>query len=541
MAALSKIPFAVYFVFIWGVSILLVNPLGEFPLNDDWAFAKSVWVLCETGKMTINDWPAMTLVGQVAWGALFAKIFGLSHVVLRVSTLIASLIGASTFYKLALYFSINRKIAAFASLLLFFNPLYFSLSFTFMTDVHFMAGMLLSIYFFLLYHKDARFKYLLLGALFSVFTTMIRQPGILVPLAFALTAYAKRQTSAAKILHFIPLLVTGLALVLHSFWLKSMAGDTASVGQIADLWTFIEKQNLWHWKTRISQSLFYAGLFLLPLSLLLWSEIREMMKKKSSWIIIAACVAVVGFALVKSSYPHGNILYNLGLGPKVLKDTYGFNNLRPHFEGEIWPILLRILSATGLLFLLIHLCWRAVVMKFSMLAPPGYMRVAKINLLIFTLLYLLFLVIVAGYFDRYTIPLVVSIGLVVIPSKVKISVPAFRIACLCLALVAFFSIRFTHDYLSWNRARWNALNDLMTNHGVSALDIDGGFEFNSWLKTRKSIYGKPGTSWWFVNNDDYVLAFGNLDGFSKFKGYYYPQLLSFERDSIYVLKKDNID
>ena len=38
----------------------------------------------------------------------------------------------------------------------------------------------------------------------------------------------------------------------------------------------------------------------------------------------------------------------------------------------------------------------------------------------------------------------------------------------------------THDYLSWNRVRWQALHNLMQEPQISPNDIDGGFEFNGW-------------------------------------------------------------
>ena len=47
MNFLKRIPFGIYLILIWGISVLVVNPLGNFPLNDDWAYAQSVRDLCE--------------------------------------------------------------------------------------------------------------------------------------------------------------------------------------------------------------------------------------------------------------------------------------------------------------------------------------------------------------------------------------------------------------------------------------------------------------------------------------------------------------
>ena len=48
-----------------------------------------------------------------------------------------------------------------------------------------------------------------------------------------------------------------------------------------------------------------------------------------------------------------------------------------------------------------------------------------------------------------------------------------------IALLAYFSVAATHDYLSWNRARWQVLNQL-TSTGVPTSKIYGGAEFITW-------------------------------------------------------------
>ena len=38
---------------IWILMAVVVNPLGDFPLNDDWAYGWSVKVLVETGDFRL--------------------------------------------------------------------------------------------------------------------------------------------------------------------------------------------------------------------------------------------------------------------------------------------------------------------------------------------------------------------------------------------------------------------------------------------------------------------------------------------------------
>jgi len=44
--------------------VLYVSPLGDFPLNDDWAYARSVEHLLETGQVKILGWAAPSLIFQ---------------------------------------------------------------------------------------------------------------------------------------------------------------------------------------------------------------------------------------------------------------------------------------------------------------------------------------------------------------------------------------------------------------------------------------------------------------------------------------------
>src|SRR5215471_11216692 len=67
----------------WCASLLIVWPVGNFPLNDDWAFARSVERLLETGNYYPTPWAAMPLLTQTLGGALFCLPAGFSFNALR--------------------------------------------------------------------------------------------------------------------------------------------------------------------------------------------------------------------------------------------------------------------------------------------------------------------------------------------------------------------------------------------------------------------------------------------------------------------------
>jgi 4-amino-4-deoxy-L-arabinose transferase-like glycosyltransferase len=531
---MARFSFLPVLLLIAVAAIVIVNPLGNFPLNDDWAFARSVWWLLEDGMLKLDDWPDMSLIGQVLWGGLFCKIFGLSHFVLRCSTLTAGMAGAYALYLIAMQLTADRRVAAFVSLLLLFSPVYFSLSFTFMTDVHFTATMLFAVYFFIKYLKEQRMLFLVVASVFSAAAAMIRQPGMLIPLAFVLAGLAATRNITAILKNGLPLLFTAIVMLAFYAWTKFSATSVESVGQVGDLWTFIQKQNLAHWFRRISQSMMYVGLFLVPLMVLLSNEIKPVFTKIFG-IITVVCALLTGFFINEPVFPIGNILYNLGLGPKVLKDTYQYQNIHPQLPGLTFKVILKTLAAAGIFLMLMLLSRKYIFRPYRM--KHSFFRQAKFFLLLLAIIYGVFLVAVPGYFDRYFLPLFAVLGMSAIPYRPKIKAGTAVPALLLLVFFSLFSIAATHDYLSWNRTRWKALDYLMNEKGVSANDIDGGFEFNGWLKPT-NIIGNPGKSWWFVDNDDYVIAFGDIGGFSKYKGFHYTQMLSFHADSIYILTKN---
>ena len=117
---------------IWICMILLANPIGDFPLNDDWAYAYSVQHLLQHGEFRLSDWTATNLLGQAVWGALFCLPFGFSFTTLRLSTAVLGLVGILATYGILREVNTSRQIATIGAVTLACCPIYFALSLTFM-------------------------------------------------------------------------------------------------------------------------------------------------------------------------------------------------------------------------------------------------------------------------------------------------------------------------------------------------------------------------------------------------------------------------
>jgi hypothetical protein len=147
-------------------------------------------------------------------------------------------------------------------------------------------------------------------------------------------------------------------------------------------------------------------------------------------------------------------------------------------------------------------------------------------------------------FDRYVLFLV-PLGIVILfllasdagRAKAGSLVVSISLAVASLILYGAFSIAGTHDYLSWNRARWQALNNLETEQRVGPAEIDGGFEFNASHLYDPSYKASPGKSWYFVARDDFMIAFEPVPGFTEMKRYPFQRWLPPGEGSILVLRR----
>jgi len=84
----------------WCIMLLVTNPTGNFPLNDDWMYARTVHYLVDEHTYKITDEYSPVLVAQVFWGALFCLPFGFSFIALRISGVVLGLLGILFLYLL---------------------------------------------------------------------------------------------------------------------------------------------------------------------------------------------------------------------------------------------------------------------------------------------------------------------------------------------------------------------------------------------------------------------------------------------------------
>lgn len=538
---------------LWGLAVLVTNPVGEFPLNDDWSYTFAAKRLAEGQGYDPTSWNEMNLFTHAAWGALFCLPNGFSFTALRISTLVLSLLGALAMYGLIRQLQRPRVLALIGALTLAFNPLYFALSHTFMTDVPFTTWAILAAWFYLRHLQQEKPSDLLIATAFAVFATLSRQIGMCLPVGFGIALLLLRGWNVRAIIRAsIPLLTCLLAHIVFRLWLRMADKTPPDSNMHARLW--IALTHPLRWPVNVVyygwNMLMYLGWFLLPLTLPAMFQRPWAAKHllRLGWEQIAAgiflVVCVIRFVLMPGLMPvHNNIITPQGIGPALLRDTFVLNLAHQAALPKWFWLGITTLSIVGGLLLVAHL---ATVVKRTIPAlrfrqlPPDQVFVSFFLLVAAAYLAPFLL---CGFFDRYLVP-VAALLILALSARHEPPEPGGRRRWVVFGLIALsggFALAATRDYLEWNRTRWHAVDSFLTQTGIRPEELDGGFEFNSWhvfAQTNRPARwnNSPAYAEWF-ETVPYVVAFGPIEGFETVHRFPYRTWLPPREPEIVVLKR----
>ncbi len=485
---------------------------GDFPLSDDWSYAYSVRSLCSDGTLRFLPWTGASLILQSWYGAALCRLFGFSFDVLRLSTIALASAGTVAFFLMLGHAGVRGAPRGLATALFALDPLYVNLSFTFMTDVPCTVFAVFAGYAYVRGFVAERRTWLFAGGLSASAALLIRQHGIFVAGAAAFTALAasnrpwRARLADAIAAGAVPLTV---AVVFH-LWLFLLHGAPGAVAHKIDEATRLDVLSLVNAAFRGLETI---GLVLVPLAL---AARRDVVARHPR--LVAAVAAFLGLLAGALYLKEGaampyltNVMYDLGLGASTLRDTL-FLGLRPPIElGAPLALILTVAATAGAAFVAVA-CGDALVRRHTPVAT--FLALATLLVFLGTLLQWRY------YFDRYLV-IVVPFAIATLATTARIAVTRTSVAL--LALLAWYAVAGTHDYMAWNRARYGGLAELAA-AGVGPRQIDGGMEFNAWhlapsldrWQSDDDVRpGKPPTtkSWWWVVDDQYLASFRPLPGY----------------------------
>jgi 4-amino-4-deoxy-L-arabinose transferase-like glycosyltransferase len=448
----------------WAVIFISVPPgRQDFSLMDDWAFGRGALLLASGQGLHYSNWASMPQLGQWLWACPFIWLLGPTHVALRLSTIVLGWIGLWAVYDLLRQEKWSANRAALAVATLAFNPLFFLLQGTFMTDIPALALALTAL---ALYARALQ----------------RRSPGWLVGgFLVALVAVCTRQNSAAVTVVVAWLLGRERELRFRPLW-WALALTPALVGVGVHLW-FQNRPDIIAVEPLplTPRSLLLLPFVAIHLCGLATLPLLVLAPRPGSWraflILSGVLAAIAGYwfyhgqrlSPLDGVFPYtGSFLtpWGVGLG--------GMNVGEPPIVmtwGLRWFLSL-LGCLAGALLVLRAVQWRRLRL------PPG-------PALLFSACQIPFILIAPALWDRYLLPLIVPGALVFAgvelagePVETK---PAWRpLAGLALlGLLGLASVGLMHDWLAWNAARWE-LGRRALARSIDPLDLEGGMEWDGW-------------------------------------------------------------
>lgn len=528
---------------LWVLTEIIIRPIGEFPLNDDWSYTRSLENLYRLHTFQICGFTSMSLIAQLGWGILFCKLFGFSFFVLRLSTIILGLVGVLCSYGIVKEMTGNDRFAFFTGLIVLVNPLYLNLANTFMTDVPFAAALWLSVFCLLKGMRGAGRKYVLLGIFFCTCATLIRQLGLLVIISWAAAVVLQGRWSRRSLLTAAGgVAAVSCTYLLYNILLFRYSGHPLlydeGVRHIRMNLTNKSYPFPFYLTRQAFGILVYSGWFILPL-LFLFRTGRKMLTGYALTLLI-----VMGYCIgTKKVMPFfGNIIQPGGVGAADLRDVMILHlpNLAPA-PYAVW-VLVTVAGAIGAGLLVyagveaFRYLWRE---RWAAKAGPGVIFVGG-----FLVLYL-GVMMIGGTFDRYLLPILPLLGALVglgLRQAIHFRPLNTGMAIAVLIVFAGASVGQAYNYLSWNRARWEALQYLTAERHLPPAKIDGGPAFNGYYLFDNTMDWQedPGRkSWWWVKDDEFLVAFGPVRGYRIVREYSYSRWLGAGAGTICVLERIN--
>ena len=449
--------------------LVALRPLQNAPFIDDWAYAWSVEHLLQTGQLEILDWSVSLNVVHVLWGALFCVPFGFSFTALRLSTWVLSLLGLLGLYALLRELGASRRDTLLGVALVCFYPVYFILSFSFMTDVPFVA---MVIWFFAALVRSVErdsARALAAAVLFACLATAIRPVGVFLSGVLVLAPWlpsvrwgslARRVVVAAA--PVVVLLLLTLARPALTAYRADLTGIEGSYAWRAAYWT-LDLVHLPAWLAmHLTVVIGTLGTALVPLAL--GSLGRENVR-----------AALPGALLLAAGLSAGLLLRERVAAPLdpeftwSLRELGGTETLVPALAVPTrslgWALVLTLAAALLLALALAPLFRRRPPREAGSLAwgALGY----------FVLTAVLWM-----FYDRYLLPLVVIVATLHL-ATVGIARPQLALAG--VALLATISGVGTWDHLQYSHALWEAVG-WARRAGIEDRALDGGYVVNGWLQ-----------------------------------------------------------
>jgi hypothetical protein len=542
----------------WALVVVIVNPLGEFMVNDDWSYVRALELL-RSGSLGPTGWgPAWArggpaLLTHLLWGWLFTAFAGFTLTTLRLAVVAAGFLGSVAMLSLLRAAKAPPWMAVLGTLSLVLNPLFLSQTFTFMTDVTFTSLVAFSLWFLYAGVESGKKSVIALGLFFALGSILTRQIGLVIPAAFLLACWLHPRGKVLRRTHMAVLVaaVTLVPWMAYEYLLFRIGSTPLTEHQvIVGAWQTLVHRGVPEYLGLVygrivHAALVYVCVLISPVLAFSSAEIAANRAFRYIFAILTLAFLVLEGLLIGGAVDLEvvflpNVLTDSGIGPLLLKDTYilGIKRL---------SVIPKPLYCALVYWALVSVAAWAVLLAGSvtrMLGRAGQPEETAADFLavlslLSGLLYL-FIIGLTGFHDRYLIPVCMMFIIWSIAEKSRArgtspTVPAVMAVIVPLILMGCFAVSAEHDFMEMKRAQKQAHDYLIHDLRADPCRCDGGMEFNGYHCYKPDFSPVAGLSWWWVSQEDYVVTLGPLEGYEVVRTFPFHRYLGSD-SAVYLLK-----
>ena len=446
---------------VFALGWLLISPWRNVPVIDDWVYAWSVEHLLNTGELRVSGYSAVYPIAQILWGTLFASLTGFSFGIIRLSTAVLAVFGCWAIHLTLRELGLDAVASLLAALTVALYPVYFSLAFTFMTDVPFVSLSSVAVFFYVSSFVRNRPERLWWGGGVAVLAFLVRPIGLVLPLSVVGGIRLREWRAMAPTI--LPLAATALIMTMLWFAMPRLLGPLPIADERMEWLSYVSfvplrKYASWDVSLLFIAAFPYAPLLLAPL----------VRRKRAVAIGLVAVALMVGLRLV------------LGELPTPLPDwqTWSLQDLATRggllggdLEPSPWSVrvtpVLRVLGTV----VVSSLCVGLIASR------PQRTSATRI-LLVLGLAHVVLVDLLWLFNDRYYLVLAPTLAYLA-AAPLTGERRAVWVAAPILALWGFFSITGTRDMLATNDVVARLARELEAS-GVPPSEVDAGYALNGW-------------------------------------------------------------
>lgn len=448
---------------VFAAGWLLVRPRVNVPVIDDWVYAWSVEHLLDTGRLQVLDISAFYPITQILWGALFARLAGFSFVVLRGSTVFLAVFACWAVYLTLRELDCRRSTALLGALALAFDPAYFALSFSFMTEVPFVSFSTMALYWYVRAVRRCEPSSVWAGCLCAMAAFLTRPIGIVLPLALLPALVGSRDWRTMARRSVTPLIITLTIMAALQVEMPRALGllDWAAIRQDYLRWWFkVPLTDYLRWNVEVPFILVFPFAPLLLAYAFRWRHAAE--TGAAAIILAIVCRGALGHVVMP--LPDGQTW--------SLRDVAARSMLDGDVAASTWSVrvtpiveLLGLLTVGALTVIVVRRCLHPIGKRERVVFALAALQLVCINALWL-------------YNDRYYVvfaPLLAIVGAQALDHDGL----GKGIAAGLLIVWAGIAISGTRDMLAFNGTCASVTEELEAS-GIPAWDIDAGYSLDGW-------------------------------------------------------------